>query len=168
MLLYEAYIITSCSSLMCLASYPAVYIIAVAPMAIVRWMAFSGYIVPSAATLIASILFSFSGLFNVILYASTRPKLMPTRGPGIHAFGGNNACASPIVPAPMSFALRTSISPIDHSINNYGNEAWKASSEHSTMGVSKSIQAHIKSSRSETPGMFFPPLCSLYWYCITD
>lgn len=64
-------------------SYPVVYIVTVSPIAVVRWMAFSHQNVPFAATAFASILFSSSGLFNVILYRFTRPKLMPHRDPSI-------------------------------------------------------------------------------------
>ncbi|PFH54777.1 hypothetical protein AMATHDRAFT_52684 [Amanita thiersii Skay4041] len=59
--------------------YPAVYIITVSPIAVVRWMAFSGKTVPFAATACAGIVFSSSGLFNVILYTKTRPKLLASR-----------------------------------------------------------------------------------------
>jgi len=57
--------------------YPAVYIVTVFPIAIVRWMVFSGKTVPFAATAFSSVLFSLSGLFNVMLFKLTRPKLMP-------------------------------------------------------------------------------------------
>ena len=48
-------------------------------MAIVRWMAFNHHPVPFAATAFASVLFSSSGVLNVILYSVTRPKLIPNR-----------------------------------------------------------------------------------------
>jgi hypothetical protein len=56
--------------------YPAVYIITVLPVAFARWFAFTGHQVPFGATAFASILFSSSGLLNVILFKVTRPKLL--------------------------------------------------------------------------------------------
>jgi hypothetical protein len=68
--------------------YPLVYVVTVAPVAIVRWLAFSGHKIPFAATAFASCLFSLSGLFNVILFRLTRPKLLPTRSQnGSSSFG---------------------------------------------------------------------------------
>ncbi|KAF9008169.1 hypothetical protein BDZ89DRAFT_549145 [Hymenopellis radicata] len=61
--------------------YPAVYLIAVFPMSVVRWLAFSGVEVPFAATAVASVLFSSSGLLNVLLFSLTRPGLVPNRNP---------------------------------------------------------------------------------------
>ncbi|KAF5385417.1 hypothetical protein D9757_005381 [Collybiopsis confluens] len=61
--------------------YPLIYILAVSPITIVRWMAFSGTNVPFPATAFASVVFSLSGVFNVILFAMTRPKLLPHREP---------------------------------------------------------------------------------------
>lgn len=59
--------------------YPIIYIITVFPMAVVRWLSFSGANVPFSATAFAGVVFSSSGLFNVVLYAYTRPKLLPSR-----------------------------------------------------------------------------------------
>lgn len=59
--------------------YPAVYTITVFPMTVTRWMSFSGASVPFAATAFASVTFWSSGLFNVILFAITRPRLLPSR-----------------------------------------------------------------------------------------
>jgi len=59
--------------------YPAVYIVTVFPISVVRWMAFSGKSVPFPATAFATVLFSSSGLLNVILFKFTRPTLMPNR-----------------------------------------------------------------------------------------
>ncbi|KAK7059068.1 hypothetical protein VNI00_001692 [Paramarasmius palmivorus] len=59
--------------------YPLIYIITVFPIAVARWLAFGGTKVPFAATAFAAILFSSSGLFNTLLFAWTRPKLLPTR-----------------------------------------------------------------------------------------
>lgn len=61
--------------------YPAVYIICVFPNSLSRWLSFTETTdatdtggVPFQYTLFASALFAFSGLFNVILYFSTRPE----------------------------------------------------------------------------------------------
>ncbi|KAJ7596915.1 hypothetical protein C8J56DRAFT_301113 [Mycena floridula] len=59
--------------------YPAVYTVTVLPIAVVRWISFSGKSVPFAATTFSSILFSLSGLFNVLLFRLTRPKLLPQK-----------------------------------------------------------------------------------------
>ncbi|KIM75363.1 hypothetical protein PILCRDRAFT_827270 [Piloderma croceum F 1598] len=61
--------------------YPAVYIITVLPIAVVRWTTFSNAnaYVPFAATAFADALFASSGLLNVILFALTRPKVLPSR-----------------------------------------------------------------------------------------
>jgi len=42
-------------------------------------MSFNNDRVPFAATAFASVLFSSSGVLNVILYMATRPKLLPNR-----------------------------------------------------------------------------------------
>jgi len=59
--------------------YPAIYTITVLPIAIVRFRAFHDQHVPFAATVVSDVLFSSSGLFNVILFALTRPSLLPRR-----------------------------------------------------------------------------------------
>ncbi|KAI3622476.1 hypothetical protein WG66_015193 [Moniliophthora roreri] len=59
--------------------YPLIYIVTVFPIAVVRWLAFDGTEVPFEATTFAAILFSSSGLFNTLLFAWTRPKLLPYR-----------------------------------------------------------------------------------------
>ncbi|TFK56974.1 hypothetical protein OE88DRAFT_1730405 [Heliocybe sulcata] len=59
--------------------YPAVYTITVLPIAVVRWRAFAADTVPFAATVVADVLFASSGLLNVILFALTRPALLPER-----------------------------------------------------------------------------------------
>jgi hypothetical protein len=65
--------------------YPAVYIITVLPIAVVRWIPFSNpdAYVPFGATAFAGVLFGLSGLFNVILFAFTRPHLLPSRDLGV-------------------------------------------------------------------------------------
>ncbi|KAF9270130.1 hypothetical protein L218DRAFT_952323 [Marasmius fiardii PR-910] len=59
--------------------YPLIYIVTVFPIAVVRWMTFAGMQVPFAATAFSSFLFSLSGVFNVCLFAYTRPRLLPQR-----------------------------------------------------------------------------------------
>ncbi|KAK0211075.1 hypothetical protein DFS33DRAFT_1238722, partial [Desarmillaria ectypa] len=59
--------------------YPAVYIITVTPVSVVRWLEFGGTRVPFSATAFASVCFSCSGLFNVILFSATRPGIVPIR-----------------------------------------------------------------------------------------
>ncbi|KAJ2919918.1 hypothetical protein MD484_g441, partial [Candolleomyces efflorescens] len=65
--------------------YPAVYILCVLPNTLSRWLYFSGYNVPFQFTLAASSLFGFSGLFNVILYFSTRKEYAV--GPSVSVTG---------------------------------------------------------------------------------
>ncbi|KAI6155197.1 hypothetical protein BKA82DRAFT_118540 [Pisolithus tinctorius] len=57
--------------------YPLVYIILLLPISVARFYQFSGHDVPVAVTSLAATLFGSSGLINTILYAFTRPKLMP-------------------------------------------------------------------------------------------
>lgn len=57
-------------------SYPAVYIFAVAPNSLSRWLYFSGFTVPSGFTLFAASIFSLSGFFNLVLFMWTRPELV--------------------------------------------------------------------------------------------
>ena len=73
----------------------------VLPIAIVRWLAFSGKSVPTAATIFSGILFCLSGLINSLLYPATRPALLPTRHRGSSASGS----------ARLSFSKRQSSGP---------------------------------------------------------
>ncbi|KAJ8508049.1 hypothetical protein ONZ45_g9638 [Pleurotus djamor] len=61
--------------------YPLVYLITVFPVSIVRWLGFSdpSRDIPAGATFFASVLFSSSGLLNVILYSVTRPGVVRVR-----------------------------------------------------------------------------------------
>ncbi|KAJ4484835.1 hypothetical protein C8J55DRAFT_30014 [Lentinula edodes] len=59
--------------------YPLIYLAGIVPITVVRFMAFAGSSVPFSATAFASITFSSSGVFNVVLFAMTRPKLLPHR-----------------------------------------------------------------------------------------
>ena len=85
--LYLCFSQTDTSHTLCILSYPAIYTITVLPIAIVRFRAFHDQHVPFAATVVADVLFSCSGLFNVILFALTRPSLLPRRNSqyGSHA-----------------------------------------------------------------------------------
>ncbi|KAJ3480634.1 hypothetical protein NLI96_g8203 [Meripilus lineatus] len=60
-------------------AYPALYTCTVLPIAIVRWDQFYNHTVPWPATVIADVIFSSSGLLNVLLYTITRPTLIPHR-----------------------------------------------------------------------------------------
>ncbi|KIN97035.1 hypothetical protein M404DRAFT_161524 [Pisolithus tinctorius Marx 270] len=61
--------------------YPLVYIMVVLPVSAARFAQFGGHDVPFAVTIFTDTLFALSGLFDTILYAFTRPKLMPRRKP---------------------------------------------------------------------------------------
>ncbi|KAF8889635.1 hypothetical protein BD779DRAFT_323283 [Infundibulicybe gibba] len=61
--------------------YPAIYIICVFPIGLVRWLKFGGHYVPPAATIFGSVMFSLSGIFNVILYKITRPDWVSAPSP---------------------------------------------------------------------------------------
>ncbi|KAK0441925.1 hypothetical protein EV421DRAFT_1711187 [Armillaria borealis] len=64
--------------------YPAVYIVTVIPISVVRWCTFSGTNVPFAATAFSSVCFACSGIFNTILFTLTRPGVVPHRGQNAH------------------------------------------------------------------------------------
>ncbi|KAI9507341.1 hypothetical protein F5148DRAFT_1309566 [Russula earlei] len=57
--------------------YPAVYIIAVLPLSIVRYSAFTHHSTPFGATIFVDMIYLSNGLFNVILFSVTRPFLLP-------------------------------------------------------------------------------------------
>ncbi|KAG8960483.1 hypothetical protein FRC03_006490 [Tulasnella sp. 419] len=62
-------------------AYPIVYIILILPMSVVRWIEptrSDGNPIPSEWTAFAGIIFSSSGLVNVLLYMLTRPSLLPS------------------------------------------------------------------------------------------
>ncbi|KDR67559.1 hypothetical protein GALMADRAFT_79777 [Galerina marginata CBS 339.88] len=56
--------------------YPAIYIVCFLPNTVSRWLTFRGFHTPYQFTLFASTLYSLSGVFNVILFFSTRPQLV--------------------------------------------------------------------------------------------
>ncbi|KAI9508438.1 hypothetical protein F5148DRAFT_1284056 [Russula earlei] len=57
--------------------YPAVYIIGVLPLSIVRYRTFAHHYIPSDAIIFVDIVYLANGLFNVILFSITRPFLLP-------------------------------------------------------------------------------------------
>ncbi|VDB99743.1 unnamed protein product [Peniophora sp. CBMAI 1063] len=59
--------------------YPVTYTISVLPIAIARWTQFNHSDIPFAATVVCDMIYMSSGIFNVILYALTRPFLLPHR-----------------------------------------------------------------------------------------
>ncbi|KAI0067791.1 Snf7-domain-containing protein [Artomyces pyxidatus] len=59
--------------------YPTVYIITVLPLSVVRYLTFAGHNIPFSALVVTDGLFLSSGLLNVLLYAFTRPFLLPHR-----------------------------------------------------------------------------------------
>ncbi|EIN14108.1 hypothetical protein PUNSTDRAFT_129749 [Punctularia strigosozonata HHB-11173 SS5] len=57
--------------------YPAIYIFAILPIAVVRWINFVNSIsVPLWATVLADVCFASSGLLSVLLFLKTRPALV--------------------------------------------------------------------------------------------
>lgn len=83
-----------------MSSYPAVYLVCVSanisslfssiptisqivPMTVSRFLAFAGTKTPFGVTVFSSLMFSSSGLFNVILFKITRPSLLPQPRPGM-------------------------------------------------------------------------------------
>jgi hypothetical protein len=100
---------------LCTSSYPAVYIICVFPISLARWLRFDGYNPPYQFTLFASALFAFSGLFNVILYFSTRREYAV--GPSVTA----TATILPLAPQnnylPQAGQILNSREDIDYELN---------------------------------------------------
>jgi hypothetical protein len=58
-------------------AYPIIYIVAVLPLTVARYLTFTQHQVPFSFTAIADGLFLSSGFLNVLLYAYTRPFLFP-------------------------------------------------------------------------------------------
>lgn len=56
--------------------YPAVYILCVLPMSIVRWLDFTGHTLSPSAFIGSIVLFSLTGFFDVLLFKYTRPSLI--------------------------------------------------------------------------------------------
>ncbi|KAI6028215.1 hypothetical protein EDC04DRAFT_158510 [Pisolithus marmoratus] len=59
--------------------YPLVYVIIVLPISAARFSQFRGHDVPLAVTTFTDTLFALSGLFDTILYAFTRPRMIRRR-----------------------------------------------------------------------------------------
>lgn len=57
-------------------SYPAVYVVCVLPLTIVRWVDLNDDNISAAAIIVTSIIYSLSGFFNVLLFKFTRPTLI--------------------------------------------------------------------------------------------
>ena len=55
------------------------YTITVLPIAITRWMSFTGRQIPWAGTVFSDVVFASSGFLNVLLFTATRPNLLPQR-----------------------------------------------------------------------------------------
>lgn len=56
--------------------YPLVYLVCITPQSFGRWFFFTGFNVPYQFLLFARTVFSLSGLFNAILFFSTRYQLL--------------------------------------------------------------------------------------------
>ncbi|KAF8898861.1 hypothetical protein BD779DRAFT_1485889 [Infundibulicybe gibba] len=122
--------------------YPAVYIVTVSPISIARWLSFSGKSVPFPATAFASVLFSSSGLLNVILFTSTRPKLIRNRGGMVTGDNDNG----------MHFGSRVSIRQRGR-LDNRQIGPWKAASRTSSFTSSRTpTTAHPSSSQYISEG----------------
>ncbi|SJL00783.1 uncharacterized protein ARMOST_04097 [Armillaria ostoyae] len=94
--------------------YPAVYIVTVIPISVVRWCTFSGTNVPFAATAFSSVCFACSGIFNTILFTLTRPGVVPHRGQNAHDRRESYATTiSPISPISPVYRPSRSLDDID-------------------------------------------------------
>ncbi|KAG8961758.1 hypothetical protein FRC03_004991 [Tulasnella sp. 419] len=61
--------------------YPIAYIILILPITVIRWVEQTRdetNPLPSEPTMFAGVIFSASGLVNVLLYVITRPRLLPS------------------------------------------------------------------------------------------
>ncbi|KAI0687755.1 hypothetical protein BC835DRAFT_1286036 [Cytidiella melzeri] len=82
--------------------YPAAYTVTVLPIAVTRWLGFTGHQVPWAATVFADVVFASSGYLNVILFTVTRPRLLPDRTDGkehASSMAQNMSATSPMSPS---------------------------------------------------------------------
>ncbi|KAG7448091.1 uncharacterized protein BT62DRAFT_891013 [Guyanagaster necrorhizus] len=106
--------------------YPAVYIVTVIPISVVRWCAFSGTYVPFAATAFSSVCFACSGIFNTILFTITRPGVVPHWGQNVHDRRESYVTAiSPISPVSKSYGPSRSMDNIDIETWRYVPESTK-------------------------------------------
>ncbi|KAK0497039.1 hypothetical protein EDD18DRAFT_1352893 [Armillaria luteobubalina] len=94
--------------------YPAVYILTVIPISVVRWCTFSGTNVPFAATAFSSVCFACSGIFNTILFTLTRPGVVPHRGQSAYDRRESYVTTiSPITPTSPVYRPSRSLDEID-------------------------------------------------------
>ncbi|KAK0441924.1 hypothetical protein EV421DRAFT_1904510 [Armillaria borealis] len=114
--------------------YPAVYLVAIFPMSLVRWLSFYKIPVPFIATAFASILFSSSGILNVTLFTLTRPGLVLNRGPS----NSQRSCeyhGSIPSPGAQSGYRHPPVSPRTLAEDNIEEEGWKCCSHTEPGGV---------------------------------
>ncbi|KAH9055184.1 hypothetical protein EDB87DRAFT_1344417 [Lactarius vividus] len=82
--------------------YPLTYTIMVIPLSVSRWLLASHKSVPSATTILGSIMFNLSGALNVLLFLIVRPRLLlftPPEELGESSVGlANTSTSSAIVP----------------------------------------------------------------------
>ncbi|KAK0463750.1 uncharacterized protein EV420DRAFT_1106427 [Desarmillaria tabescens] len=126
--------------------YPAVYLVAIFPMSLVRWLSFFGMKVPFIATAFASILFSSSGILNVILFTLTRPGLVPNRGPS----NSQRSCelyGSLASPGVQTGFRHPPVSPRTQAEDSIEGEEWKCHS-HGGPGEVDVITLDIINTRS--------------------
>ncbi|KZV81817.1 hypothetical protein EXIGLDRAFT_779314 [Exidia glandulosa HHB12029] len=107
-------------------SYPLIYLITILPTSITRFMSFAGHNVPYQATVFCGLLFSCSGIFNVILFTTTRPMLLPHTAPPPRELttmsfrrtaGGTTALTEPFEPSASTVTARTGMNIADPQVD---------------------------------------------------
>ncbi|KZV80574.1 hypothetical protein EXIGLDRAFT_780809 [Exidia glandulosa HHB12029] len=102
--------------------YPLIYLITILPTSITRFMSFAGHNVPYQATVFCGLLFSCSGIFNVILFTTTRPMLLPHTTPPPRELttmsfrrtaGATTALTEPFEPSASTATARTGMNIAD-------------------------------------------------------
>ncbi|KZV97695.1 hypothetical protein EXIGLDRAFT_764202 [Exidia glandulosa HHB12029] len=102
--------------------YPAIYLITILPTSIARFLAFGGHNVADVATIVCGLLFSSSGIFNVILFTTTRPMLLPHAPQQPHQLttmmsfrhtGHETASTEPFEPSASTATMRTGMGIAD-------------------------------------------------------
>ncbi|PBK78549.1 hypothetical protein ARMSODRAFT_1011114 [Armillaria solidipes] len=114
--------------------YPAVYLVAIFPMSLVRWLSFYKIPVPFIATAFASILFSSSGILNVTLFTLTRPGLVLNRGPSNSQRSCEHHGSIPSPGVPSGYR-HPPVSPRTVAEDNIEEEGWKCRSHTEPRGV---------------------------------
>ncbi|TDL28696.1 hypothetical protein BD410DRAFT_824346 [Rickenella mellea] len=135
--------------------YPLIYIITVLPIAIVRWRVFvvGSHSVPPEATVFADVLFSSSGLFNVLLFSATRPSLLPRRESSQFEGEMHAPRRSPITVPPRTADLydkdqgRADLGQLPDDDDNDIDDEWLSSGRLTT-------ESHVKERHSSSPGTF--------------